>query len=77
MLKKLCPKHTEGVAFIFVENWQQEYGSMSDFISNDSLKIRVNVDLQVILKRAAELQGLTVESFVVAAIHDAAQRAIE
>ena len=41
------------------------------------LEARISTDLQILLKRAAELQGRTVTDFVVAAVHDAAQRAIE
>lgn len=41
------------------------------------LEARISTDLQVMLKRAAEIQGRTVTDFVVSAVHDAAQRAIE
>ena len=40
------------------------------------LEARISADLHVMLKRAAELQGRTMTDFVVAAVHDAAQRAI-
>lgn len=40
------------------------------------LEARISTDLHVMLKRAAELQGRTMTDFVVAAVHDAAQRAI-
>ena len=41
------------------------------------LEARISSELHAQLKRAAELQGRTLTDFVVAAVQDAAQRAIE
>lgn len=41
------------------------------------LEARISTDLHAMLKRAAELQGRTMTDFVVSAVQDAAQRAIE
>lgn len=41
------------------------------------LEARISTDLHAQLKRAAEIQGRTMTDFVVAAVQDAAQRAIE
>ncbi len=41
------------------------------------LEARISTDLHSLLKRAAELQGRTMTDFVVAAVQDAAQRAVE
>lgn len=41
------------------------------------LEARISSDLHALLKRAAELEGLTVTDFVVSAVHAAAQRTIE
>ena len=41
------------------------------------LEARISTDLHALLRRAAELQGRTMTDFVVAAVQDAAQRAIE
>ncbi len=41
------------------------------------LEARITPDLHALLKRAAEMQGRTMTDFVVAAVQDAAQRAIE
>lgn len=41
------------------------------------LEARISTDLHAMLKRASELQGRTMTDFVVAAVHEAAQRAIE
>lgn len=41
------------------------------------LEARISTDLHAMLRRAAELQGRTMTDFVVAAVQDAAQRAIE
>jgi len=41
------------------------------------LEARISTDLHAMLKRAAELQGRTMTDFVVSAVRDAAQRAIE
>lgn len=45
--------------------------------STARLEARISADLHSMLKRAAELQGRTMTDFVVAAVQDAAQRAIE
>ncbi len=41
------------------------------------LEARISTDLHAMLKRAAELQGRTMTDFVISAVQDAAQRAIE
>ena len=41
------------------------------------LEARISTDLHSMLKRAAELQGRTMTDFVVSAVQDAAQQAIE
>ncbi|WP_141055847.1 DUF1778 domain-containing protein [Tepidiphilus succinatimandens] len=41
------------------------------------LEARISPELHSMLKRAAELQGRTLTDFVVSAVQDAAQRAIE
>jgi len=41
------------------------------------LEARISTDLHAMLKRAAELQGRTMTDFVVSAVQDAAQLAIE
>ena len=46
-------------------------------ISTARLEARISTDLHAMLKRAAELQGRTMTDFVVAAVQDATQRAIE
>ncbi|BBP02550.1 DUF1778 domain-containing protein [Sulfuriferula nivalis] len=50
---------------------------MSAAISTARLEARISTDLHSMLKRAAELQGRTMTDFVVTAVQDAAQRAIE
>ena len=49
---------------------------MSAAINTARLEARISTDLHLMLKRAAELQGRTMTDFVVAAVHDAAQRSI-
>jgi len=46
-------------------------------ISTARLEARISTDLHAMLKRAAELQGRTMTDFVIAAVQDAAQQAIE
>jgi len=46
-------------------------------IASARLEARISTDLHAMLKRAAELQGRTMTDFVVSAVQDAAQRAIE
>ncbi len=41
------------------------------------LEARISFDLHATLKRAAELQGRTMTDFVIAAVQEAAQKAIE
>lgn len=41
------------------------------------LEARISAELHSTLKRAAEIQGRTMTDFVVSAVQDAAQRAIE
>lgn len=50
---------------------------MSATVSTARLEARISTDLHAQLKRAAELQGRTMTDFVVSAVQDAAQRAIE
>lgn len=50
---------------------------MSTPSSTARFELRISTDLHAQLKRAAELQGRTMTDFVVAAVQDAAQRAIE
>lgn len=50
---------------------------MVDTGSTARLEALISTDLYAMLKRAAELQGRTMTDFVVAAVQDAAQRAIE
>jgi uncharacterized protein (DUF1778 family) len=45
--------------------------------STARLEARISPDLHQLVKRAAELQGRTLTDFVVAAVRDAAQSAIE
>ena len=45
--------------------------------STARLEARISTDLHSLLKRAAELQGRTMTDFVVSAVQEAAQRAIE
>lgn len=50
---------------------------MSPVVATARLEARISFDLHATLKRAAELQGRTMTDFVVSAVTDAAQRAIE
>jgi len=50
---------------------------MSSAISTARLEARISTGLHTMLKRAAEIQGRTMTDFVVSAVQDAAQRAIE
>lgn len=50
---------------------------MPTAIATARLEARISTDLHSMLKRAAELQGRTMTDFVVSAVQDAAQRAIE
>jgi uncharacterized protein (DUF1778 family) len=46
-------------------------------VATARLEARISTDLHSMLKRAAELQGRTMTDFVVSAVQDAAQRAVE
>ncbi len=50
---------------------------MSTATATARLEARISTELQSTLKRAAEIQGLTVTDFVISAVRDAAQQAIE
>lgn len=50
---------------------------MPTTISTARLEARISTELHATLKRAAEIQGRTMTDFVVSAVQDAAQRAIE
>jgi uncharacterized protein (DUF1778 family) len=50
---------------------------MSTTVSTARLEARISTDLHAMLKRAAEIQGRTMTDFVVAAVQNAAQQAIE
>jgi uncharacterized protein (DUF1778 family) len=45
--------------------------------STARLEARISTELHALLKRAAEIQGRTMTDFVVSAVQEAAQRAIE
>lgn len=59
------------VTLLQVEN------TMPAAIPTARLEARISPELHSMLKRAAELQGRTVTDFVVVAVQEAAQRAIE
>ena len=50
---------------------------MTAATSTARLEARISTDLHSMLQRAAELQGRTMTDFVIAAVQDAAQHAIE
>jgi len=50
---------------------------MGSATSTARLEARISTDLHALLKRAAELQGRTMTDFVVSAVLDAAQRAVQ
>ncbi|MHB1757587.1 MAG: type II toxin-antitoxin system TacA family antitoxin [Leptospirillum sp.] len=50
---------------------------MATSSSTARLEARISPDLHAMLKRVAELQGRTMTDFVVAALQEAAQRALE
>jgi len=56
---------------------QEEVKPMPSATSTARLEARISTELHALLKRAAELQGRTMTDFVVLAIREAAQRAIE
>ena len=50
---------------------------MPSATSTARLEARISTELHAMLKRAAEIQGRSLTDFVVSAVHEAAQRAIE
>jgi uncharacterized protein (DUF1778 family) len=58
-------------------DWRRGDKTMPSANSTARLEARISTDLHAMLKRAAELQGRTMTDFVVSAVQDAAQRAIE
>lgn len=50
---------------------------MSTSPATARLEVRISTELHALLERAAELQGCTMTDFVVSAVQEAAQRAIE
>jgi len=50
---------------------------MPTAISTARLEARISTELHATLKRAAEIQGLTMTDFIVSAVQDAARQAIE
>lgn len=46
-------------------------------IATSRLEARISTDLHALLKRAAAVQGRTMTDFVISAVQEAAQRAIE
>lgn len=50
---------------------------MTAAITTARLEARISIELHTSLKRAAEIEGRTMTDFVVSAVQDAAQRAIE
>ncbi|MEK7811915.1 MAG: DUF1778 domain-containing protein [Pseudomonadota bacterium] len=50
---------------------------MPPALATARLEARISTELQSTLKRAAEIQGLTLTDFVISAVQDAAQKTIE
>lgn len=50
---------------------------MPTTLPTSRLEARISTDLHTLLKRAAALQGRTMTDFVITAVQDAAQQAIE
>jgi len=50
---------------------------MPTSISTARLEARISAELHVMLKRAAEIQGRTMTDFIVSAVQEAAQQAIQ
>ena len=50
---------------------------MTIAIATARLEARISVELHASLKRAAEIEGRTMTDFVISAVQEAAQRAIE
>jgi uncharacterized protein (DUF1778 family) len=55
----------------------QEDHIMPTAISTARLEARISTELHAMLKRAAEIQGRTMTDFIVSAVQNAAQQAIE
>jgi uncharacterized protein (DUF1778 family) len=55
----------------------KEIATMSATITTARLEARISTELHVMLKRAAEIQGRTMTDFVVSAVQEAAQQAIQ
>jgi hypothetical protein len=58
-------------------SFKQEVHTMPTAISTARLEARISTELHATLKRAAEIQGLTMTDFIVSAVQDAARQAIE
>ena len=71
------PKISSRFVRQFAVCFHQEDKTMPAANSTARLEARISTDLHSMLKRAAELQGRTMTDFVVSAVQDAAQRAIE
>jgi uncharacterized protein (DUF1778 family) len=56
---------------------KKEVVTMSATITTARLEARISSELHVMLKRAAEIQGRTMTDFVVSAVQEAAQQAIQ
>jgi uncharacterized protein (DUF1778 family) len=56
---------------------KKEVVTMSATITTARLEARISTELHVMLKRAAEIQGRTMTDFVVSAVQEAAQQAIQ
>lgn len=50
---------------------------MTPAVATARLEARISPELQQLLKRAAEIEGRTLTDFVVAAVREAAQKAVE
>jgi uncharacterized protein (DUF1778 family) len=69
------------VVFVLYGNMPYHFdrrtNTMTAASSTARLEARISADLHSMLKRAAELQGRTMTDFVVAAVQEAAQQAIQ
>jgi len=50
---------------------------MTPAVATARLEARISPELQQLLKRAAEIEGRTLSDFVIAAVQEAAQKAVE
>ena len=50
---------------------------MTPAVATARLEARISPELQQLLKRAAEIEGRTLTDFVIAAVQEAAQKAVE